>query len=309
MMKKRYLLCVLLLVFSSLSLLHAEDSFFDSNGVKIHYIVEGKGEPVVLIHGWANSIQEWVPSGVVKALSGNYKVIALDTRGHGQSDKPHGVADYGLKMNDDVIRLMDHLKIKKAHIVGYSMGGLMTDRLLMDHPERFVTATLGGAGWLKRGEGAPGLDPAAVEVMAKALEEGKGLGPVLVFLSPKGQPPTEEAIGAANKTVMASNDALALAAAIRGMAGFWVPEDKLRKNKIPVLSLIGELDPMKDGVDRLQSVLANLKVVVIPSAKHSTAPRDPMFIKSLEEFLAAHPASQHDCGKGPAGVQAPCKSY
>jgi len=292
MIRKRSLLLALLFVFSGLSFLHAEDFFFNSGGVKIHYIVEGKGEPVFLVHGFAGSVQSWMRLGVVKALSENYLVIALDIRGHGQSDKPHNVADYGLKMNDDVIRLMDYLKIKKAHIVGYSMGGFMTDRLLMDHPDRFVTATLGGAGWMKHGQPVVGHDPGVAEVAAKSLEEGKGLGPLLsLLLTPKGQPsPTDEALESYNKTLMASNDALALAAVQRSLDKFEVSEDKLRKNRVPVLSLIGEIDPIKDSADQLQAVLANLKVVVIPSANHGTAPTDPLFVKSLKEFLATHPA-------------------
>jgi pimeloyl-ACP methyl ester carboxylesterase len=291
MIRKRSLLLALLFVFSGLSFLHAEDFFFNSGGVKIHYIVEGKGEPVLLIHGFAGSVQSWMRVGVVKALSEKYLVIALDNRGHGQSDKPHNVADYGLKMNDDVIRLMDHLKIKKAHIVGYSMGGFMTDRLLMDQPDRFVTATLGGAGWMKHGQPVLGHDPGVAEVVAKSLEEGKGLGPLLLLLTPKGQPsPTEEALESNNKTLMASNDAVALAAVQRSLYKFEVSEDKLRKNRVPVLSLIGEIDPIKDSVDQLQGVLANLKVVVIPSANHGSAPTDPLFVKSLKEFLVAHPA-------------------
>src|SRR5579883_1762190 len=95
---------------------------FDSNGVKIHYTVEGKGEPVLLIHGFAaNADFNWRQPGVIKALAENYKVIALDNRGHGQSGKPHDIAKYGEEMAEDAVRLLDHLGIKKAHIVGYSM--------------------------------------------------------------------------------------------------------------------------------------------------------------------------------------------
>jgi pimeloyl-ACP methyl ester carboxylesterase len=288
-MTKRRIVLVVLLVFSSLSILHAEDFFFDSDGVKIHYIVEGQGEPVVLIHGFSASIQNnWAAPGVIKALADKYQVIALDNRGHGQSDKPHSAADYGLKMNDDVIRLMDHLKIQKAHIVGYSMGGFMTDRLLMDHPERFLTATLGGAGWMKEGD-----DQSDMAALADSLESGRGIAPLIVRLQPKGQPPpTEQAVEATNKMFMATNDALALAGVARGMVGFTVAEDKLRKNTVPVLSLIGEVDPIKDGVDRLDGVLANLKIVVIPKASHLSAFSNPMFAATLKAFLADHPQTR-----------------
>src|SRR5215470_4935531 len=98
-----------------------EDEKFDVNGVKIHYIVEGKGEPVVLIHGlYSSAAINWQLPGTVRKLSKNYQVIALDLPGHGDSDKPDNPDAYGLQMVEDVIRLLDHLKIQKAHIVGYS---------------------------------------------------------------------------------------------------------------------------------------------------------------------------------------------
>jgi pimeloyl-ACP methyl ester carboxylesterase len=284
MQKKRLVLVVAVFLFL-IPALHAEDFFFDSDGVKIHYIIEGKGEPVILIHGFAASIAaNWGAPGVIKALSENYQVIALDNRGHGQSEKPHSDDAYGLKMTADVIHLMDHLKIKKAHIVGYSMGGFMTDRLLADHPERFLTATLGGAGWMKQPD--PGL-----ETLAKSLEEGKGIGPLIVFLTPKGQPPpSEQQLEMTNKMFMAANDSAALAGVARGMGQFTVKETQLRSNKVPTLSLIGEVDPLKDGVDLLDGVMSQLKIVVIPKANHMTAFATPMFVQSLKTFLAEHPA-------------------
>src|SRR5580704_16817637 len=98
--------------------LRAEDRFFDSNGVKIHYAVEGKGEPVLLIHGFsANAQMNWGNQGIISALAKDYRVIALDNRGHGKSDKPHDPKSYGQEMVEDAVRLLDHLKIEKAHVV------------------------------------------------------------------------------------------------------------------------------------------------------------------------------------------------
>ena len=92
----------------------AEDQYFDSNGVKIHYVVEGAGEPVVLVHGFTANIQlQWGMPGIITKLAKDYQVIALDNRGHGKSDKPHDPEKYGPEMINDVIRLMDHLNIKK----------------------------------------------------------------------------------------------------------------------------------------------------------------------------------------------------
>ena len=90
---------------------------FDSKGVKIHYAVEGKGEPVVLIHGLTSSaVMNWELPGTVRLLSSKYQVIAFDCRGHGQSGKPTGEDQYGVEMVEDVMRLLDHLKIELSLI-------------------------------------------------------------------------------------------------------------------------------------------------------------------------------------------------
>src|SRR5262249_13806628 len=103
---------------------------FDSKGVAIQYTVEGKGEPVVLIHGLYASAQiNWRAPGVIRLLATNHLVIAMDVRGHAGSGKPEQENAYGVEMAEDVIRLLDHLKIEKAHLVGYSMGGMIAIKI------------------------------------------------------------------------------------------------------------------------------------------------------------------------------------
>src|SRR5687768_18328775 len=115
-------LCVLLFPGSIL----AEDQFFDSAGVQIRYVEEGQGQPIVLIHGALGSIESnWIQTGVITNLSRDHRVIALDMRGHGKSGKPYEPAAYGHHMAEDIVRLLDHLKIQKAHLVGYSFGAVV----------------------------------------------------------------------------------------------------------------------------------------------------------------------------------------
>ena len=95
----------------------AEDQSFDSAGVRIRYIEEGQGEPVVLVHGYtSNAEAQWARTGVLQALAGQYRVIAMDVRGHGRSGKPHDAAQYGPEMGLDILRLLDHLGIRRAHM-------------------------------------------------------------------------------------------------------------------------------------------------------------------------------------------------
>jgi pimeloyl-ACP methyl ester carboxylesterase len=142
----------------------AEEFDFDSAGVKIHYLVEGTGEPVILIHGLLASAKlNWQWPGIVTDLAKNHRVIAMDCRGHGLSDQPTGEDQYGVKMVDDVVRLMDHLSITNADIVGYSMGGMITMKLMVLHPERVRSAVVGGMGWMENGDLFPGAKEAKLQ--------------------------------------------------------------------------------------------------------------------------------------------------
>jgi pimeloyl-ACP methyl ester carboxylesterase len=263
----------------------AEEQFFDSNGVKIRYIVEGKGEPVLLIHGFTINLEtNWKAPGIIKGLSKDYQVMALDNRGHGKSDKPHDPKNYGLEMAEDSVRLLDHLQIKKAHIVGYSMGGVITAKLLVTHPDRLLSATLGGHGGIKEG-----ADTSFYDKLADSLDQGKGLGPLITRLTPPGQPPpSEEQVKFINAMMLANNDAKALAAVARGFKELTVPWNKLEANQVPTLALIGEQDPLKKGVDELKGRMTNLKITVIKDADHRSAFGRPEFLKALQDFLAEH---------------------
>ncbi len=118
-----------------------------SDGVRIHYAELGSGTPVILIHGYtANAEGKWFKPGIAQALAKRHRVVAIDARGHGQSEKPHDPMKYGPQMADDVIELMDHLDIERAHIHGYSMGGSILTQVLARHPDRVITAIYGGSG-------------------------------------------------------------------------------------------------------------------------------------------------------------------
>ncbi len=267
-----------------------ESKFFDSNGVKIHYVERGEGTPVLLIHGFTANIQlQWVMPGLFDLLSKHYRVIALDNRGHGRSEKPLDPAQYGIEMVEDQVRLLDHLGIKQAHVVGYSMGGFITCKLLTEHPDRVLTATLGGAGWRQKG----GPDDQMLIELADSLDSGQGMGPLIRFLNPPGRPgPTPEQLQQVNQMVMLLNNPKALAAVIRRWEELLVSEEKIRGNTRPVLALIGENDPLKAGVDAMVGIMPNLEVVVLPGADHMSAFGEAMFRDRLLAFLAAHSPSE-----------------
>ncbi len=263
----------------------AEEGTFDSGGVKIHYTVVGEGEPVLLIHGFAvNTDLQWRLPRIIKELARNHRVIAFDNRGHGQSGKPTDPKKYGTEMVEDAVRLLDHLKIKKAHVVGYSMGAILTGKLLATHPDRLLSATLGGAGVLREGVELPPF----VGELADALEQGKGIGPLLVALTPKGRPKPSEAVIAQLNRMLVGDNGKVLAAVVRSWKDLAVSDEQLKANKVPVLALIGANDPLKKSVDDIKDRLAHLEVVVIGGTNHFTAFTSAKFLQSLNNFLDRH---------------------
>jgi pimeloyl-ACP methyl ester carboxylesterase len=193
---------------------------------------------------------------------------------------------YGLEMSKDAIRLLDHLKIDKAHIAGYSMGGFITLQIAARWPERMRTAILGGAG-------LPPPDREKMhEALADSLEQGKGITPLIQALTPKDRPkPSEDQIKLINMFIMSKNDPKALAAVMRG--GFLdkdlpLNDEQIKKIKVPMLALIGGDDPLKEGVDALQTKLPEMKVIVIDKADHIQAFGRDEFVNGLKEFLDQH---------------------
>ncbi|RPJ00766.1 MAG: alpha/beta hydrolase, partial [Candidatus Aminicenantes bacterium] len=159
-MKSRSLFTLLVICCLAPRLMGADDGMFDSNGVKIRYVTAGTGVPVVLIHGWMADSSMWGRDrdGNTKldtARAEGFQLIALDCRGHGQSDKPHDPKMYGPEMAADVVRLLDHLKIKKAHLVGYSSGAFIAGKVAATHPKRVLSVVYAGQAPLVAGTKAP----------------------------------------------------------------------------------------------------------------------------------------------------------
>ena len=105
----------------------------EANGISIHYAVYGQGSPVILLHGGLANLDYW--GNQIKALAPHHTVIAMDSRGHGRSTRDSRPYGYDL-MADDVVALMDVLKVPKVDIVGWSDGAILGLDLAMRHPDR-----------------------------------------------------------------------------------------------------------------------------------------------------------------------------
>ena len=119
--------------------------YADNGGVRIHFQVEGKGPALVLQHGFTESLVDWYEAGYVHALRSDYRLILIDARGHGLSDKPHHPDAYGLDRRvADVVAVLDALEIAKALFWGYSMGGWIGFGTAKYAQERFRALVIGG---------------------------------------------------------------------------------------------------------------------------------------------------------------------
>jgi pimeloyl-ACP methyl ester carboxylesterase len=266
------------------------DGFFDSNGVQIRYVEQGEGAPVVLIHGYTGTLdRHWINPGVFANLAKDHRVIAIDCRGHGKSGKPTDSNAYGAEMGQDIVRLLDHLKIPRAHIVGFSMGAIIAGQLLTTNPDRFITATLVAHHAVHRW--TPSDDKEA-EATAQELLGDTPFKSLFVGLTPPGKPlPSDDDIRKLTQPLAAANDMKALAAYNRGRAGLVVTEKQLAAVRVPTLGIIGSADPSVASMRELPKVMRALKLVVIDGAEHGGERgilRRTEFMSALREFLKAH---------------------
>jgi pimeloyl-ACP methyl ester carboxylesterase len=222
------------------------DSFVVA-GVKIHYLTQGQGQPVVLIHGMQASAQlNWNLPGIVAELAKDHWVVALDLPGHGQSDKPADEKAYGKQMTEDVLLLMENLKIKQAHIVGYSLGGMVALKFLAEHQDRALSGTLGGMGWFR---------------------EGSALARFWDRLPPRegGRTPTE---------------------LIHSVGELAISKDELLKIKTPMKVIVGDRDPVERlYVAPLRETRSDWPVVQIADAGHVDCVAKPQFRDELAAWI------------------------
>lgn len=267
--------------------------FKTSDGVRIHYMVMGKGTPVVLIHGYTGSAEgNWFRNGVAEALARNHMVVALDCRNHGKSDKPQL---NGPGRAEDVVELIDHLKIQKAHFHGYSMGGSIVGRLMLLIPERMITAGFGGSGipevdpeWrAKVPADKQGRDPKEDEAsrnlrIRHAMDNGMTREEAEKQADAPRPPRTAPTQGAPP-----ANAAPSSAASTRPQPSG--PQLDLTTITFPVIAINGEFDRPLAKTHRMWRELRNFRNVILPGKSHLTAISPgyipQAYIDSVVEFV------------------------
>lgn len=243
---------------------------FDADGVEIAYRDVGDGPPIVLVHGSASShANNWGESGWIDALSdAGRRVIALDCRGHGESEKPHDPEAYGIAtMAADVVRLLDHLDLERADVMGYSMGARITTQLIVDSPDRVNAAVLAG------------LDE---RVFEDRDDERRAVADALTADDPD-EIDEPSARGFREFVESRGADPEALAAIRRAPASTATPA-ALRDVDLPVLAVSGGEDDSGDP-DAVAEPLPNGETAVVPGEDHLSTVAHREFKDAVLDFL------------------------
>jgi pimeloyl-ACP methyl ester carboxylesterase len=249
---------------------------FSSQGIEIAYIDEGprEGAPVLLIHGFAsNAKTNWVDPLWVRFLTGTgRRVIAMDCRGHGGSQKLYALEDYGAPlMAEDARRLLDHLGIARADVMGYSMGARITAFLALAHPDRVRRIVFGGLG-INMVRGLAGTGPIAHALEADSIDEVKN--------------PTARTFRAFAEATR--SDLKALAACIRSARAV-ISAEMLGTLTCPVLVVVGSDDVIGGSAAELAAVIPGARAFEIKGRDHMRAVGDRSYKDAVTAFLDEAP--------------------
>jgi pimeloyl-ACP methyl ester carboxylesterase len=240
-------------------------------GIDIAYEVVGQGAPIVLVHGFASSRgQNWKSPGWVAPLTeAGRQVIMFDVRGHGESSKPHDARAYDeAELAGDVIRVMDHLGHATADVMGYSMGGFITMRVLHDFQLRVRKAVVAGVGENYYGRGRLETDAIAAGLRAPSATDIQGTVPrQFRMFAEQGK-----------------NDLEALALCMTRPRHSFSAEEMTHVST-PTLIVIGENDTTTGPVGALANVIAGVRVVTVPKRDHMTTVGDKIFKEAAVAFL------------------------
>ena len=250
---------------------------FDSAGTDIAYLDTGEhGEsgqlPVLLIHGFASNIAtNWIaPKWVETLQAAGHRVVALDNRGHGESEKPHDLARYSSPiMAEDAYRLLVHRSINRCHVMGYSMGARISAFLAIAHPERVAKVVFGGMG-ANMVRGMAGTGPVAAALEAPSLDDVTN--------------PTARTFRIfAEQT---KSDLKALAACIRSSRAPITAEMVARISN-EVLVAVGESDVIAGPAEDLAKLMPHARAFTIPKRDHMKAVGDKTFKSEVVAFFGS----------------------
>ena len=251
--------------------------FVEHGGVKIYYEVHGAGPPLLLHHGWAGSSQSWRQFGYLDALTESYRVILMDARGHGRSDKPHDEAAYTMELRTgDVLAVLDGVGVDRVHYWGYSMGGRTGFALLQWRPDR-VSSFINGAA-------APTSPRMYEERRIRQWAEALRTGDYAAIAKGLGVPERSA------RAVIGDNDLEALAAAQLGLLS-WDGVDPATLTA-PSFHYAGEQDPILPATRRAAEAMPGATFKMVPGLNHLTGfARGDLVLPLARDFLSGQGAA------------------
>jgi pimeloyl-ACP methyl ester carboxylesterase len=238
-------------------------AFATNGGVRIHYETVGEGQPLLLHHGFLLSRASWVASGYVDALKDQRKLILIDARGHGKSDKPHDPSAYDRSFQaSDVVAVLDQLGHQKVDFLGYSMGGQTAYALAKYSPERVRSFIIGGA------------HPYAASQQMWRDRLAAGKEALMAYFGSAITPGLRERLLA--------NDLAALSAVVAEDRQS-IADEALPSMTMPCLLFVGELDPFLAQMREFAARLPNATFFSLPGCDHVTA--QAQAIPRIKAFL------------------------
>ncbi len=247
----------------------------DNEGVRIYYETHGDGPPLLLHHGFAGSSVGWKDFGYVDALKGQFRVIVMDARGHGRSDKPHDPAAYTREARTaDVAAVLDACGVTRAHYWGYSMGGRTGFAFADLYPERIASFVDGAA--------APGAE-AERERMQRWADALKSGDPAAIA---RDLQVPEQYV----RQLVGDNDLEALAAAQLGLMDWdFVDPSTL---DLPSFHYAGENDPIMPSTRAAAAAMPGARFELLPGLNHlSGFTRSDLTLPVVRPFLDSVAAS------------------
>jgi len=253
-----------------------------TDGVRIHYEVEGSGPPLVLSHWFAGSLEDWREFGYVDALRDEYQLLLVDARGHGLSEKPHDVEAHTTdQYARDIVAVLDDLGIETSHYWGYSNGGYVGFAAALLAPERFRSFVIGGADpWW-----TPEWSTFADELIGK-LEQG--LETMIAWseewLGPWPTPLRERGL---------ANDSQALIARFTNIHFDPGYRERLAEIRHPALIYRAEGDDQAEFARETAALMPNADYRELPELNHMTAlTRSDLVLPHVRSYLAQHAGGQ-----------------
>jgi pimeloyl-ACP methyl ester carboxylesterase len=256
------------------TLLAAADQEFTADGVTLRYRDAGTGDPLILIHGYSAALESM--AGIAAALP-QYRTVALDVRGFGRSSKFAEPERFGRLMVDDVVRLMDHLKIARAHVIGHSMGALIAANVAARYPDRMSSAVL-VAGPFYEDESTFTRETSR---WVTDLESGAGLKNFMLWLFPAFKP---EMAAGFNAQVMKANDLPSLIAVMRSLPTITIAG--MQKNGDKVLLVAGTGDPLFPLSPAFAKKSPGAHIVEVSGADHVNVITNAQAVTAIREHLA-----------------------